>query len=261
MPFPSQSRQFPSRPPESRTDSRPQDALPPNPQVRSRFGPPSGPGSPSGRSAPLPARELVARCIADRANEAWDELVERFGSAVESGACRAIARFRMRPDPDRVEDYAQETWYRLLEDGCRRLRGFRGDTGTALRSWLRRAAERTAIDLLRAELAAKRGDDRLVAEELAELAHRIAPADSPEVSAELRDRLRWLGRRVLALNGDPRNAKLLRLVLVEGWTASELARASGGRIRPSRVDSLVHRIRRRLAAEGWDVDTAGTIAA
>ena len=223
-----------------------------------------GAGSGSVRAAerpPLPVPELVALCLEDPASPTWTELVTRYRRRVDHGVRKALRRFELRPDPVRVEDLVQETWCRVIEDRCRRLRGFRGTAEGQLGAWLVRLAERTAIDALRSAAAAKRGVDRLVPQDSVDLEGRSDPTACPAHRAELQERLGHLGRRVLALNGNPRNAPLLRLVLAGGWTSSELAAASGGRITPSRVDSLVHRIRRRLEDEGWSVHSTGRIAA
>jgi DNA-directed RNA polymerase specialized sigma24 family protein len=73
---------------------------------------------------------------------------------------------------------------------------------------------------------------------------------SPYRRAEQRERLRRFAHRCLALAPDERAVRILKLVLVGGWTSRDVARASRGAVSSSRVDSMIHRLRRRLEAEG-----------
>ena len=46
-----------------------------------------------------------------------------------------------------------------------------------------------------------------------------------------------------------RDLVIVERVLFEGWTSRELAAALGAPLSPGAIDTLVHRVRRRLAAE------------
>lgn len=200
--------------------------------------------------------DLVHRCAEDRASAAWDVLVERYGRCVEHGVHLALDRFGLSPEPALVEDLTQEAYCRLVEGGGRRLRTFRGTVPAELAAWLRRIAEHTALDHLRAAAAAKRGGDRVVGES-AVAQDREDPVACPQTRIEDRERLRHFARRCRALTEGEENARILKLVLVGGWTSRDVARASRGTVSPSRVDSLVYRLRRRLKEEGLNLAVRG----
>ena len=210
------------------------------------FGGPSR----SADSASAEPTSLIDRCTGEGDGSAWNELVDRYGRHLRVGVCRALRRCGQPARRDRVDDLVQEAYCRLLEDRGRRLRTFRGTVPAELGSWLQRIAERTAIDHLRSDAAAKRGHDRVVPER-AVGEGPPDPAGSPHRRAEQRERLRHFAHRCRALAPDDRAARILKLVLVGGWTSRDVARASRGAVSPSRVDSMVHRLRRRLAAEGF----------
>ncbi|MGD2116394.1 MAG: sigma factor, partial [Acidobacteriota bacterium] len=173
------------------------------------------------------------------------------------GVRSAVRRFGRAPEPSLVEDLTQEAYCRLVEDGARRLRTFRGTVPAELAAWLRRLAERTAFDHLRAAAARKRGGDRVLAAS-AIAAEPEAPGTCPQCRIEQRERLREFARRCRALTGGGENARILKLVLVVGWTTCDVVRASRGTVSRSRVDSLVYRLRRRLEEEGTSLAVRGS---
>lgn len=204
-------------------------------------------------------KDLLDRCAQGPDPAAWAELVDRYGAAAEAGVRRALRRAgEAAGDPDRVADLVQECYCRLLEDGGRRLRSFRGTGEWELRTWLGRTADRVTQDRLRAEVAEKRGRRRTVSGFGApERARLPDPAASPERRLLSRERLALLVGRWHRLARDEAEARVLKLVFLAGLTSAEAARASGRALSPSAVDSVVHRFRRRLAAEGLPVPVRG----
>jgi len=199
------------------------------------------------------AAALIDRCTRDPESPAWAELVKHYGRHLRSGVCRALRRCGQPLRRDRVDDLVQEAYCRLLENRARRLRGFRGTVPAELEAWLRRIGERTALDTLRAEAAEKRGRHLVLPETTLDetgAGEPLDPVGSPHRRAEQRERLRHFADRCRALAPNDRAARILKLVLVGGWTSREVARASRGTFSRSRVDSMVHRLRRRLADEG-----------
>lgn len=221
---------------------------------------------PAGPQTPEPSRfeharsdapaDLVDRCAEDRTSPAWEVLVERYGRCVEHGVHLALDRFGLSPEPALVEDLMQEAYCRLIEGRGRRLRTFRGTVPAELAAWLRRIAEHTALDHLRAAAADKRGGDRIVGESTVD-EDPEDPIACPQARIEHRERLRHFARRCRALTGGEENARILKLVLVGGWTSRDVARASRGAVSRSRVDSLVYRLRRRLEEEGLELAVRG----
>lgn len=210
---------------------------------------------------PHSARDLLDQCVRSPEPRAWERFVERYGPAIEAGVRRALRRVRaLRPaaeagrcdgaaDPGQVQDMVQECYCRLLEGGRRRLIGFRGLTEPEARTWLARMAERCTRDRLRAERAGKRGGRRKLVL-LREGVPLADPTGSPERRAIGRQELRRFARCCHRLSRSQRDARILRLVYFEGLTSREVARATGGALSPSSVDSVIHRFRRRLEEDG-----------
>jgi RNA polymerase sigma factor (sigma-70 family) len=203
------------------------------------------------------SRPVVSPAPERRSHETrWNELVERHGERVRSAVRVALRRFDERPDPERVDDLAQEVWCRLLERDRMRRAGPRGEREGETATYLRRVATTVVADVLRAEGAAKRRPRALLSLEPGDFGLRREPADeraSPLRRLLARDQL----RRYLALCGrlvgrrDARARRLVvRLAWVAGLTSTDIARRIGGRWTSSGVDSLLHRLRRRLAARG-----------
>lgn len=184
-----------------------------------------------------------------------EDLVRRYGARLAERAKRTLFQYGEPTRLEQVEEVVQEVYCRLLSEGGRRLAACRaGSEGEAV-SYLGRVVERVVVDLYRKKKATKRGGGRLTPVAPAErrlLRAAIDPKGNPEerlLAAERRrillDQWREIGK---AIQGK-RNLRILRLALIEGWSSREIARELG-KIRPSSVDSVVHRLRRRLAEEG-----------
>ena len=207
----------------------------------------------------------VASPAAERRNHEthWDDLVERHGERVRSAVRVALRAFGERADPDRVDDLAQEVWCRLLERDRMRRAGPRGEREGETAAYLRRVATTVVADVLRAESAAKRRPRALLSLEPGDFGSRREPADEracPLRRLLARDRL----RRYLALCGRlvgrrdvPTRRLVVRLALISGLTSTAIARRIGGSWTSSGVDSLLHRLRRRLAARGEALPVRG----
>jgi RNA polymerase sigma factor (sigma-70 family) len=210
---------------------------------------------------PSPAEPETLLPSAERPDApAWRDLVQRYGPRLRVRLGRTLRRAGWQARPDRVDDLLQEVFCRLLAAGRRRPDAFRGTSAQQLDAYLGRIAERVAVDELRSVYALKRDSRRLGREGLS--SHRsieraVDPAGTPLDRLLLRERRRLFVARCGRLAG-PRSrrhaAHVARLALIEGWSSREIVRALGGRLAASSVDSLVHRLRRRLAAaEGLHV--------
>lgn len=180
--------------------------------------------------------------------DGWDELVRRFRGPLERMAAEALLRVGRTPERHRVEDLVQEVYCRLLAQGG----GFdpRRRRDPQVFAYLRRAVRSAAIDEVRAAGAAKRSGEPVPIA----LVEPVDPAPDPEQLLLARDRRRRMLARCRAAAGRgpraARDARLLALTVIGGWTSREIAAASGGRVRSSTVDAAVCRMRRRLAASG-----------
>jgi DNA-directed RNA polymerase specialized sigma24 family protein len=197
--------------------------------------------------------ELIEECAASRGDGPWRALLERFHGPLEAGLSRGLRRCGRSAADESREDLRQEVYCKLLERDARALRRCRGRDEPEVAAYLSRIAERVARDLTRAATAEKRGGRCAGRREGSEALAGIAcPGPSPERRAEHAE----AGRRFLAgcraVLGDRagRELAILYLALVEDWTSAEISHRLGAGVTPGRVDTLVHRSRRRLAARG-----------
>lgn len=206
------------------------------------------------------ARDLIRRCATDRDARTWQEFQNRFNRPLAMGVRRTLLRFDARISDDEHQDLLQETYCRLLEGQGRRLRGCRGEVEGAISAYLSRVAESVVVDFLRGRNAAKRGGGIVV--ELrrctgTDLADRMMdPRRTPEERLLLRERhARFLAKcgKLVGKRSRTRDLQVLYLAFFEGWTSREICSRLGQGMKPSTVDSLVHRLKKRLAALGIDV--------
>ncbi len=203
------------------------------------------------------APSLVARCATQRDHRTWGEFLARYRAPLAAGLRRGLHRAGTRPGGDEVEDLLQEVYCRLLDKEARSLARFRGCAEREVWSYLGRIAESVVLDRLRAEAAAKRGRARTVEPPEGErdgFVERAAdPGLSPEDALLAKERRRLFlsrCRRAVGPKSPGRDLRVLELALVEGWSSREICAGLGEGLRPSTVDSLVHRVKRRLAAQG-----------
>jgi RNA polymerase sigma factor (sigma-70 family) len=218
--------------------------------------PATGPVPRPSAAAP-PPDGLLARCAASRCSESWSQLLDLYGHKLSAGVGRALARSGAHHGPDPSEDLVQEVLCRLLADDARILTRCRGRNEREIGAYLFRVAESVAVDQLRMLVAAKRGGP--IDGESA--AARVDPAccevhcgrPGPERQLMLQqERRRFLAlcRGLIGPSRGPRDLQIVYLALFEGCSSREIARRSRGRVTASAVDSLIHRLRRRLAARG-----------
>ncbi len=87
------------------------------------------------------------------------------------------------------------------------------------------------------------------------IANRLRdPSASPETLTIQRDLWQRFWKRCQHISGSrdaQRDLAILELALFQGWTSREIALAKG--LRPSTVDTVVHRLRRRLQRHGFNL--------
>jgi RNA polymerase sigma factor (sigma-70 family) len=189
--------------------------------------------------------------------EDWEEFVERYRHRLAAGIRRALRRAGAVTVREDQEDLLQNVYCRLLEKRGRRLRRCRGGGERAVGAYLARIAESVTIDHLRAVGAAKRGRHRLVnvrSEPWSDpMTRAVDPHPTPEERLLRRERWQvYLGRcRELVGSRSPRrDLTVLHLALFEGLSSREISERLGGGLRPTSVDSVIFRLRRRLAGAG-----------
>jgi DNA-directed RNA polymerase specialized sigma24 family protein len=195
----------------------------------------------------------------------WEDLPGRYHSWLSFQVRRTASRLGARciPDSDWVQDTVQDVYCRLLAGGGRRLRLCRtGADGTAF-GYLARIAQNAVYDRLRTEATVQRGSRvsiRRGRRAMLLAAERPDPSPDPERRALLIEAAGlFLDRCRTAADGrtPDRDARIAWLALVEGWSSREISREMGGHPRPRSIDTLVWKIRRRLAADGVKIGNRG----
>ena len=187
--------------------------------------------------------------------DTWAEFERHFKGRLVAGVVRALSRGGNRPDSEQVGEMLQEVYCRLLENRRAVLRRFRGHTDSEAYAYLKRVAETSTVDRLRAAAAEKRGGccvdggvEEIVGDGVADLGL------SPEERALRRDAYAKLWSGCIAAIRSRHRARdlaILQLALFEGWTSREISTAMDGRLSVSSIDTVLHRQRRRLAAQGF----------
>ncbi len=182
----------------------------------------------------------------------FEAVVHRHDSLVRDRVQGMLDRFGLSDRPELVDEVVQEVYCRLLSRGPLGPR-----TETQLIAYLGLAAERAVIDHIRTANAEKRRGARLI--RIGQyICHRLDEVPDPNGTPE--DALLWDEQQSLFLDycaalpaRRQRHPKawVMRLAVLEGWSSREISHAAGGRISPAGVDCLVHRVRRKLARDGF----------
>lgn len=196
------------------------------------------------------------RVLAKGDAQGWEPVAREFGPYLVRAVRRELAR-RGRGNLEELEDLVQEAWCRLLDDGRRRMRAFRGETPGELARYFAAVARSVVADHRRAAASAKRGAGRAALPITGEGGVEVIPLRDPSPSAEARllarERRREARARLQELAGPratPRRLRLLEMALVHDLSSAEISRRLAPELAPSSIDSIVCRFRRRLAARG-----------
>jgi len=184
--------------------------------------------------------------------------VHRYGRRLAAGVHRVLRRNGARLSAEDREDVLQEVYCRLLERRGARLARCADMGHEIVGAYLGRVAERVAIDHLRAASAAKRGAGSLVDGVSGRSGMDLvcgAPDGrrSPEqrlIARELRREFLMRCGRAVAPRTRRRSLRVVYLAFFEGWSSREIAAELGGGLTQSSIDSLLHRLKGRLAEAG-----------
>lgn len=185
-----------------------------------------------------------------RRERGWETLVREHEGVMRARIWNLLDRLGYQPGREMVEELVQEAYCRLFDHALRR---WRGTTLRELLAYMGVIAERTVLDGHRGAQARKRNDIREVYLGRRRIEQIPDPRDPEQdlLLAETQDVLLRRCRELPARRGRERNAWVARLAFLEGWTHEEIASAAGGRISPANVACLIHRLRRRLARQGF----------
>jgi RNA polymerase sigma factor (sigma-70 family) len=169
---------------------------------------------------------LLERCLGEGGPRDWRELVNAMVPVIRGTVPGGATR-------ERIEDFAQELFFRLLEDDRRRLRMFDPALGVPFPAYLRVIAVRLRISLWRGR--GERQREREV--DLSGVAEILGI----EPSVLRRLKIRELREAVDKLTPQQRLATHL---LLDGLTVKEIARVLG--LRDGGAASLLWRARQEL---------------
>ncbi len=197
------------------------------------------------------ASQLVKRCARERGSGVWEEFLGVYGPRLQAGIRRAARVSGARLSREDRQDLMQEVCLRLLERQGARLARCRASGEREVGAYLRRVAERVVFDHVRAAGAVKRGG-RVCRTALS--AERLTDSGpTPEQRALHRERRRMFlshCRRAVGSSSPRRDLRILTLAVLEGYSSREICRLLGKGLTPGAVDSLIHRLKRRLARHG-----------
>ncbi|MCK4486074.1 MAG: sigma-70 family RNA polymerase sigma factor [Desulfobacterales bacterium] len=185
-------------------------------------------------------RQLLSKCFSgDR--KASETLIRRFSDLVYRSVQYTLIAKHVSFNRQDLEDLHNTVFLRLFEQGCKRLRQYKGKNGCSLASWIRMIAVRTVLDHLR-----KKGVDamawqkkRVPLEELPELkADEIefgANMEKPEQERLLQDGMQRL---------PPRDRLFMKLHYSQELSVAEVAEAM--QVSVGTAYTLKHRAIQRL---------------
>jgi len=203
------------------------------------------------------AKQVLRACANGGVDRDWREFQSLFESRIRGGVRRALRRAGRGQINDEVDDFVQETYCKLLERNARVLARCKSDDELGIGVYLGRVAERVTLDRLRAETAAKRGGGRV--DSLEAVGNREGDRAWPTVEADAERRVlrQELRRRFLSAccrvagRSRERNTRILWLAFMDGLSSREISERLGEIISIAGIDTVLHRARGRLVAQGF----------
>ena len=208
-------------------------------------------------------RALIAECLKRNTVAAWQEFVRRFQPMI-SGAIGNIVRSHQDHSSGLVEQLTQDTFTKLCEGDCKRLRSVNLADEESLCRYLRVVARNVARDHFRAEDAAKRGRDMYggdpeTAEKtgVAKVERGLSFHESTVLLAEVEHCL----RKVTKGPTGERDRLIFWLHYRQGFTAGEIALVPCVKLTDKGVESVLFRLvsslRRELGRGGQVLSAKG----
>ncbi len=186
----------------------------------------------------------------------WTDFVDAFGSTIHSIVRRTLFDFGWQVQTDDVLDIQQEVYCRLLRRAARGATLRAGGDGAA-REYIERVVAAVIVDRVRRRGCRKRQCVGLRSTGTLSLDRHESPEVNPEERMLVVERVDWVVARCREVAGQRGNRRLkmhaLLLVVLADYRSQEVVDALNGRITVSHVDTLVSRLRGRMAAEGFEL--------
>jgi RNA polymerase sigma-70 factor (ECF subfamily) len=185
---------------------------------------------------------LLIKALVARDAAAWREMITKYGALVAHAARTTLQRVLKNVDPNQVDEASQAIWAMLVEDECRRLKSFAGQS--ALSTWLTVLSTRRTLDFIRTEM--RKGslkhvkiendeENDLVGElREKEAAHEAVNDDEMQLLHDGMDRLATEDRMIL------------KMYYLDGLSYRTIAKAM--KVAPNTVSSYIFRAREKLRA-------------
>jgi RNA polymerase sigma factor (sigma-70 family) len=182
---------------------------------------------------------LIARCLSG-SRDAMELLVRTFSNSVYRSTQYALKSKEIRYSREDLEDLHNSVFLSLFEDGCRKLRQYKGENGCSLATWIRLITVRTVIDYLRKMRTDALGVRKKMPIEFLESFR----SDEPDLMADMERDEQWRLIKDGMKDLLPRDRLFLTLHCEDGLSTSEIADLMD--IPRENVNSIKHRAIKRL---------------
>jgi DNA-directed RNA polymerase specialized sigma24 family protein len=198
----------------------------------------------------ISAADLLRACgqkLTD--HELWQKFHDRFQNPIFLYVLRTLRQQQNSEDVNIVAaDIAQDVYMRMVQNDGRMLCSFRGNTDRSVLAFLARVAMNVVTDYHRREQAEKRQPGQVISIDEA----RDIEGSSGNVSQlNVTALLSWIDvQKLIDADSDrknsARNVLILKLHLIEGFSAEELAEYPGFSLTASGIKMVIQRLTARL---------------
>jgi len=198
----------------------------------------------------ISAADLLRACgekLTD--HELWQKFHDRFQSPIFLYVLRTLRQQQYSEDVNSTAaEIAQDVYLRMIQNDGRMLRSFRGSTDRSVLAFLARVAMNVVTDHHRREQTEKRQHGQIIS---IDEARKIEDTSGVSSEINLTALLSWIDvQKLIDADSDRKNAArnilILKLHLIEGFSAEEIAEYPGFNLTASGVRMVVLRLKARL---------------
>ena len=202
-----------------------------------------------------PHRQLITDCLDRSASDQdWLEFDRRYRPRLVAGLRRGLSYSFQETNRDLIEELVQDCYCRLLDRDRKILHDCLVLEREQVGAYLLQVGRSVALDWLRHRGAAKRGHDTTQTVDqdwLAEVNSEAPTVERQLLAQETLESFWGECRSIAQAIGNPRSLLFLHQAWFQQLPSREIAAAAG--VATSTVDSVVCRMRERLAKRGWQV--------